>query len=114
MSPRRRNGRRGRDTRKLSAKRLRIALVIMLMLLSLLGARLFQLQGIDPQAYAARAQADGLVHLTLPASRGDIVDRSGTVLAQSAAGDMIVADPTMTVNHAADLAKLLTSRLGLD
>lgn len=114
MSPRRRNRRRGRDARKVSAKRLRIALVLMLMLLSLLGARLFQLQGIDPQAYAARAQVDGLVHLALPASRGDIVDRSGTVLAQSAAGDMIVADPTMTVNHAAELAKLLTSRLGLD
>ena len=98
----------------MSAKRLRIALVLMLMLLSLLGARLFQLQGIDPQAYAARAQADGLVHLTLPASRGDIVDRNGTVLAQSAAGDMIVADPTMTVTNAANLAKLLTGRLGLD
>lgn len=98
----------------MSAKRLRIALVIMLMLLSLLGARLFQLQGIDPQAYAARAQADGLVHLTLPASRGDIVDRTGNVLAQSAAGDMIVADPTMTVTNAGSLAKLLTSRLGLD
>lgn len=114
MSRRRRNGRRGRDARKTSAKRLRIALVVMLMLLSLLGARLFQLQGIDPQAYAARAQVEGLVHLTLPASRGDIVDRSGHPLAQSAAGDMIVADPTMTVTNAANLAKLLTSRLGLD
>lgn len=98
----------------MSAKRLRIALVLMLMLLSLLGARLFQLQGIDPQAYAARAQAAGLVHLALPASRGDIVDRSGNVLAQSAAGDMIVADPTMTAAHAASIAQLLTSRLGLD
>ncbi|MGN6724162.1 MAG: peptidoglycan D,D-transpeptidase FtsI family protein, partial [Marmoricola sp.] len=98
----------------MSAKRLRIALVLMLMLLSLLGARLFQLQGIDPQAYAARAQVEGLVHLVLPASRGDIVDRSGNPLAQSAAGDMIVADPTMTVTNAANLAKLLTSRLGLD
>jgi len=98
----------------LSSRRLRIALVLILMLLSLLGARLFQLQGLDPQAYAARAQDEGLVHLTLPASRGDIVDRSGNVLAQSAAGDMIVADPTMTVNNAANLAKLLTTKLGLD
>jgi cell division protein FtsI (penicillin-binding protein 3) len=98
----------------MSAKRLRIALVLMLMLLSLLAARLFQLQGIDPQAYAARAQVEGLVHVTLPASRGDIVDRSGNPLAQSAAGDMIVADPTMTVTNAGSLAKLLTSKLGLD
>lgn len=112
MSPRRRS--RSRDTRQLSAKRLRFALVIMLMMLSLLGARLFQLQGIDPQSYAAKAQADGLVHVTLPASRGQIVDRTGSLLAQSVEGDMIVADPTMTVTNAANLAKLLTTNLGLD
>ena len=98
----------------LGANRLRIALFLVLILLSLLGARLIQLQGIDPQDYALRAQSDGLVHLALPASRGSIVDRSGSVLAESAAGRMIVADPTMTVSNAANLAKLLTARLGLD
>lgn len=86
----------------------------MLMLLSLLAARLVQLQGIDPQHYAAQAQAAGLVHLTLPASRGEILDRNGNVLAESVSGDMITADPTMTVSNAENLAKLLTHKLGLD
>lgn len=108
------NKRRPRDSGAVTSMRLRVVLMLMLMLLSVLAARLTQLQGLDPQGYAAQAQAAGLVHLILPASRGEILDRSGHVLAESVAGDMIVADPTMTVGHAADLAKLLTDRLRLD
>lgn len=94
--------------------RLRIAFLLIAILLSVFAARLFQLQGIDPQAYAARAQADGLVHVTLPAARGNIVDRNGEVLAQSVAGTMIVADPTLTAPHAQQIAQMLAQKLNLD
>jgi cell division protein FtsI (penicillin-binding protein 3) len=94
--------------------RLRIALLVITMVLSVFGARLFQLQGVDPKAYAARAEAAGLVKVDLPAERGDIVDRNGSLLAQSVSGLMIVADPKATGPHAEAIARILADRLGLD
>ena len=84
------------------------------MLLSLFGARLFQLQGVDSKAYASRADASGLVNIALPAKRGRILDRNGTPLAESVAGMMVVADPTRTNPNAEAIAKLLADRLHLD
>lgn len=85
-----------------------------MMVLSVFGVRLFQLQGLDPQDYAARAAASGFVHQVLPAERGDIVDRDGTKLAESVAGLMITADPKVTKPHASAIAQILSDRLGLD
>ena len=56
-----------RSLRGSTHARLRIALILIAMLLSLFGARLFQLQGIDSRAYATRAAQDGLVTIDLPA-----------------------------------------------
>ncbi len=84
------------------------------MLLSLFGARLFQLQGLDSRAYASRAEASGLVTIDLPAKRGRILDRNGVPLAESIAGMMIVADPTRTTANAEAIAKILADRLHLD
>ena len=84
------------------------------MLLSLFGARLFQLQGVDSQAYASRADASGLVNIVLPAKRGRILDRNGVPMAESVAGTMVVADPTRTTPDAEAIAKLLADRLHLD
>jgi cell division protein FtsI (penicillin-binding protein 3) len=94
--------------------RLRVGLLAIAMLLSLFGARLFQLQGVDSKAYASRAEAAGLVNLTLPAKRGQILDRNGTPLAESVAGMMVVADPTRTTPNAEAIAKLLADQLHLD
>ena len=94
--------------------RLRVGLVLITMLLSLFGARLFQLQGIDSQAYATRAAESGLVTIELPAKRGRILDRNGVPLAESIAGLMVVADPTRTTPHAEAIAKILSDRLALD
>jgi cell division protein FtsI (penicillin-binding protein 3) len=94
--------------------RLRIGLLVIAMLLSLFGARLFQLQGVDSKAYATRAAESGLVTIELPAKRGRILDRNGVPLAQSVAGLMIVADPTRTTPHAEAIAKILAERLDLD
>ena len=84
------------------------------MLLSLFGARLFQLQGVDSEAYAARAESRAWSPSTCPAKRGRILDRNGVPLAESVAGLMVVADPTRTTPHAEAIAKILADRLDLD
>src|SRR5690242_11336881 len=83
------------------------------MVVSIFAVRLFELQGIDAQAYAARAQAEGLVKITLPATRGSITDRNGIPLAESVDGQMIVADPTLTAAHAPAIATILAQQLHL-
>lgn len=87
------------------------------MVVSIFGARLFQLQGIDAQVYAAKAEANdatGLETILLPATRGSIVDRRGMPLAESVDGMMIVADPTLTAENASAIAKILAHRLDVD
>lgn len=94
--------------------RLRIGFMLIAIVLSVFGARLVQLQGIDPYSYAAAARAANLVDIDLPAERGDILDRNGEPLADSVEGLMIVADPALTRKHAPELAKFLSNRLGID
>jgi cell division protein FtsI (penicillin-binding protein 3) len=86
----------------------------MAMVLSVFGVRLFQLQGLDPKAYAAKADAEGLVTVPLPATRGSITDRNGVALAESVSGLMIVADPARTDANAEEIARILANRLDLD
>ena len=103
-----------KTSRGTSLVRLRVAFVLITMVVSVFGARLFQLQGIDAKAYAAKADAEGLVTITLPATRGSITDRNGTPLAESVDGLMIVADPTVTTKNASVIAKILAARLDVD
>jgi cell division protein FtsI (penicillin-binding protein 3) len=91
-----------------------VGLIVLAMVLSVFGARLFQLQGLDPQAYAAKANAEGLVSVPLPATRGSILDRNGVPLAESVSGLMIVADPQRTDPHAEEIARILANELHLD
>ncbi|HEU4811654.1 MAG TPA: penicillin-binding protein 2 [Nocardioides sp.] len=94
--------------------RLRFGFIVIAMVLSVFGARLVQLQGIDPKSYAAMAAAEGMVQVELPAERGDILDRNGEPLADSVDGLMVVADPYMTADQAPELAKFLATRLDVD
>jgi cell division protein FtsI (penicillin-binding protein 3) len=94
--------------------RLRIGFVVIAMALSVFGARLVQLQGLDPNSYAKMAAAEGTRNVDLPAERGDILDRNGEPLADSVAGLTVVADPWLTDKDAAELATLLYRRLGVD
>jgi cell division protein FtsI (penicillin-binding protein 3) len=94
--------------------RLRFGLIVLAMVISVFGVRLFQLQGLDPKAYAAKADAEGLVTVPLPATRGSITDRNGVPLAESVSGLMIVADPKRTDDHAEEIARILANRLDLD
>ncbi len=94
--------------------RLRFGFVVIAMVLSIFGARLVQLQGVDPNAYAEMAAAEGMVEVDLPARRGDILDRNGEPLAESVDGLMVVADPLLTADKAPELAKFLANRLDVD
>ncbi len=93
---------------------MRAGFVVIAMVLSLFGARLVQLQGLDPEQYAEMAAADSTVPVVLPAQRGDILDRNGEPLADSADGLMVVADPAVTAQLAPQLAKFLSTRLAVD
>jgi cell division protein FtsI (penicillin-binding protein 3) len=94
--------------------RLRFGFVVIAIVLSVFGARLVQLQGVDPNAYAEMAAAEGTVDVVLPAERGDILDRNGEPLAASVDGLMVVADPLMTADQAPEIAKFLANRLDVD
>lgn len=94
--------------------RLRVGLVLITMVLSVLAARLVQLQGLDPGSYAEMAAAEGTVDMVLPAERGEILDRNGVALASSVDGMMVIADPQLTEENATELATLLSERLDVD
>ena len=94
--------------------RLKVGFVVIAMALSVFAARLVQLQGVDPDQYAAMAAAEGSVDVVLPATRGEILDRNGEAFADSIDGRMIVADPTLTADDAPELASFLAQRLHID
>jgi cell division protein FtsI (penicillin-binding protein 3) len=103
-----------RSLRGSSELRLRGGLIIIAIVLSIFAVRLFELQGLDPKAYAKLADAKGLVTVELPATRGEITDRNGVPLAETITGKMVVADPALTRANAEPIARILANRLGLD
>lgn len=82
--------------------------------LSLYGARLVQLQGIDENDYAAMARATGTQTVTLEAPRAPIYDRFGATLAETVDAAKLIADPTFTEGHAKEIAAVLHRRFGAD
>ena len=94
--------------------RLRVGFVVIAMALSVFAARLVQLQGLDPNSYAAMAAAEGLVEVDLPATRGAILDRNGEPFADSVDGLMIVADPELTAAQAPEIARFLYRHLDIE
>jgi cell division protein FtsI (penicillin-binding protein 3) len=109
-----RRPRQVRALRGTSLVRLRIGFLLITMIVSVFAVRLFQLQGVDAQAYVAKARAEGVVTVNLPATRGTITDRNGVPLADSVDGLMIVADPTLTIRHANQIATIIARRLDVD
>lgn len=103
-----------RPHRALTHARIGVVMILICAVMSVFGVRLLQLQGLDPKAYAARAEADSLQTVTLPAKRGAIVDRNGEPMAQSVEGLMLIADPLTTAPKATAIAQLLAERLGVD
>ncbi|MDO7869341.1 peptidoglycan D,D-transpeptidase FtsI family protein [Nocardioides jiangxiensis] len=94
--------------------RLKFGFLVIAIVLSFYGARLVQLQAIDPGSYSQIAYKEGLEQVVLPASRGEIEDRNGVAMAASMDGLMVIADPFLTAPKAPQLAKFLADRLGVD
>ena len=104
-----------RSLRGSAPLRLRTGFVFIAVVLSFFGARLVQLQGLEPEKYATlAASTGGTVTVELPAERGDILDRNGRPLADSVAGRMVVVDPLQTQKVAPQLARFLAKRLHVD
>lgn len=97
---------------RLTRNRLRICLAMVFTVFTIFGLRLFQIQGIDSQAYAAMAVNDGTTTVTVPATRGQITDRNGVPLASSTEGLTLTADPSMTTDNATKIARILVQKLG--
>ena len=97
---------------RLSRRRTRSCLVFVVVLFVVFGLRLFQIQGLDTSAYAAMAIEAGTARNTVPAPRGEILDRNGKDLATSVDGMTITADPSMTAKNAPRIARILVQKLG--
>ena len=95
-----------------SRRRLRFCLAVVVGIFGIFAARLFQIQGLDASAYAAKAVQVGTAKNTVPAPRGAILDRNGVALATSVDGMTLTADPTMTSANAPRIARILVKHLG--
>ncbi len=78
--------------------------VVAAVLLAALGGRLFQLQVVNGEEYARRAEADRTVIVPLPAPRGSIFDRTGRPIAINVPSWTVKARP-------ADLPEAQMSRI---
>lgn len=94
-------------------KRLRVSLIGVCVVLSLFGGRLVQLQGLDASTYAATASEIGRDRFSIKAERGEILDRNGAVLANTAEAYDIAVDQTQVTNPAA-YALQLEEHLDID
>lgn len=83
---------------KTSPRRMRGALAFCLIVLSIFGLRLFQLQALDAPRLAAAAAEKRTRTLILPAQRGEITDRNGAPLAITVDARDITVDQTMVTD----------------
>lgn len=90
------------------ALRLKVALVTVLVLLSIVGARVVEIQTIQGPTLAAEATKDRTRIVTIPAERGVISDRNGVALATTVEARDVTADQTMVGDPAAAGAQLAT------
>jgi len=82
------------NTRAGSAKRIESLIVVVLVFTSLVAIRALWVQGIDANGAAATAIANLTTKpQVLPATRGTITDRNGTVLGETLPYVRIIADP---------------------
>ncbi len=74
-------------------RRLALLMAAFLVLFCILSARLFQLQIVEAQSLQIRAQAQWTSESTIQPTRGRILDRNGSVLAQSATAYTLSVSP---------------------
>ncbi|GAA0567047.1 cell division protein FtsI [Paractinoplanes ferrugineus] len=96
-------------------RRLRLGTVLALSLFVMIGVRLVVLQVASSPGDAARLiklREQRITEVTLPAPRGSILDRDGTVLAHSVEARYVGADPVL-VKDPAKTAAILSPLLGV-
>lgn len=96
----------------MNGRRLRFSAALIALGLGALGARLVWLQGVSSTAYAAQAERQRLRTTTVAATRGQILDRNGRVLAQDVDARAVYADPKL-VSNAPTEAQALASLVGV-
>ncbi|MER6101007.1 penicillin-binding transpeptidase domain-containing protein [Streptomyces sp. NPDC001832] len=75
--------------------RLRLVSLALTLVMLVFVVRLLQVQAVDANAYAAKAEENRYFSHTISAERGQITDRSGIALATSVDAYDITADPSM-------------------
>lgn len=85
-----------------SSVRIRVFMIVVALLLTTAGMRAVQLQGLDSQAFAAEAAGKMQRTRDLPATRGDILDRNGVVMATTEPAMLVSIDPDMVRTNGAD------------
>jgi cell division protein FtsI (penicillin-binding protein 3) len=73
---------------------MRTMTVAVLFIFSIFGAQLLRLQGFDASAVSKDAQSSRTATIALPALRGSITDRNGTILASSIERRTVTVDQT--------------------
>ena len=92
--------------------RLFFLLACLVLAFVLIAGRLVWVQGLNSSHYTALASLQRDRTLTLPATRGEILDRNGHVLAMSVDAKTLIADPHQISNPEAE-SLALAARLGL-
>ncbi len=90
----------------LSQRRIGWLLAVFAALLAIAGARAFQLATLNAGKLSSAANAEHVTTVYVPAERGSITDRNGTLLAVSEAADDISATPKLVSDPAVVAAKL--------
>ncbi|WP_231632951.1 peptidoglycan D,D-transpeptidase FtsI family protein, partial [Streptomyces clavuligerus] len=101
--------------------RLRLVSLGLALVMLVFVVRLLQVQAVEADAYAARAEEQRYLSVVLAAERGEITDRAGTLLATSVDAYDITADPKLFTpkeskapNAPEQAAALLAPILGKD
>lgn len=87
-------------------RRARIAIGVVLLLVSVLGLTFFRLQVLTSGAYTLRARSNILRPLDIPAARGTIYDRNGRVIADNVPAYSVSILPASTDTVLATLDRL--------
>lgn len=97
-----------------AGRRLKVFLVLTLALLMIGIGRAFQLQALDPDAFAAQAVEKMQRTREVSALRGAITDRNGVPLAETEPGFKIVVDPEVIQRNGVPLNREMTEKQKAD
>lgn len=93
--------------------RLTVLQVIVVASLVLLAARIYQLQFVQKDQYIAQAEGNRLDQISIPATRGVVLDRNGVPLAINTASARVTVTPALLPDDDAEEAAVLERLAGL-